>query len=197
MEHLTQHIESLIFSSDKPISIEEIKQCLEVTFETEFIIEILEQAIQSLIEQYDNGQFSFHIVEISGGYQFLSKAVHQEVIVTMLKQRVRRRLSKTALETLAIIAYKQPVSKGNIEKIRGVSCNYAVQKLLEKELVIIQGRSDGPGRPLLYGTGQKFMDYLGLKSLKDLPKPKDFKEPDNAIGEIAPVDETIVIENKA
>ena len=87
------------------------------------------------------------------------------------------------METLSIVAYKQPISKTEIEQIRGVSCDYAMQKLLEKELVAILGRSDAPGRPLVYGTSDKFMDYFGIKSLKDLPKPKDFKDVENKIGE--------------
>ena len=97
--------------------------------------------------------------------------------------RGAKRLSQAALETLSIVAYKQPVSKTELEQIRGVSCDYAIQKLLEKELVEIQGRSDAPGRPLVYGTSEKFMDYFGIKSLKDLPKPKDFKDVENVIGE--------------
>ena len=111
------------------------------------------------------------------------------IIGTFLKQKTRRRLSRAAMETLSIIAYKQPVTKTEMEKIRGVSCDYSLQKLLEKDLVSITGRSDGPGRPLLYGTSEKFMDYFGLKSLKDLPQPKDFKTPDNSIGEQAPIEE--------
>ena len=92
-------------------------------------------------------------------------------------------MSQAALETLSIVAYKQPISKTEIEQIRGVSCDYAIQKLLEKELVAILGRSESPGRPLLYGTSERFMDYFGIKSLKDLPKLKDFKEVENEIGE--------------
>lgn len=91
-------------------------------------------------------------------------------------------MSQVALETLSIIAYRQPVSKVDLESIRGVNCDYAIQKLLEKELVMISGRSDGPGRPLLYSTSEKFMDYFGLGSLKDLPKLKDFKQTDNIVG---------------
>ena len=103
----------------------------------------------------------------------------------------KRRLSRSALETLSIVAYKQPVTKSDLEKIRGVSCDYSLQKLLEKELITITGRSEAPGRPLLYATSDKFMDYFGLKSLKDLPKPKDFKEPESEIGEKAPIEESI------
>jgi segregation and condensation protein B len=98
-------------------------------------------------------------------------------------------LSQAALETLAIVAYKQPVSKSEVEQIRGVNCDYALQKLLEKELVMIAGRSDGPGRPLLYATSDKFMDYLGIRTLSDLPKPKDFKEVENMVGEVPAMEE--------
>ena len=93
------------------------------------------------------------------------------------------------METLALIAYKQPVSKPELEEIRGVNCDYALQKLLEKELVFITGRSEGPGRPLLYGTTEKFMDYLGINSLTDLPKPKDFKDEENSVGEVPALEE--------
>jgi len=120
----------------------------------------------------------------------LTKPAFHNSVGTLLRQNNKRRLSRAALETLSIIAYKQPVPKSEMEKIRGVSCDYSVQKLLEKELVAIVGRSDAPGRPLLYGTSEKFMDYFGLKSLDEMPKPKDFKEPDNEIGEQAPIDET-------
>ena len=113
----------------------------------------------------------------------MTKPIYHNSVGTYLRQTIRRRLSQAALETLSIVAYKQPVSKTELEQIRGVSCDYAIQKLLEKELVEIQGRSDAPGRPLVYGTSEKFMDYFGIKSLKDLPKPKDFKDVENAIGE--------------
>jgi len=106
-----------------------------------------------------------------------------------LRQTTKKRLSQAALETLSIIAYKQPVSKNELEQIRGVSCDYSIQKLLEKELIEIAGRSEAPGRPLLYRSSQKFMDYFGLKSLRDLPKTKDFKEPESEIGEPTAIEE--------
>nr|HAD51544.1 SMC-Scp complex subunit ScpB [Algoriphagus sp.] len=93
------------------------------------------------------------------------------------------RLSTAQMETLSIIAYKQPVTKGEIEQIRGVNCDYSVQKLLEKELVEIKGKSDQIGRPLIYGTSPKFMEYFGINSIQELPQPKDFSQPDNQIGE--------------
>jgi segregation and condensation protein B len=189
MEYLAQHVESLIFASDSPIELREIQECLESTFETGFEEEDLMKAIEQIKARYQPDEFAFELVEIAGGYQFMTKAAYHNTIGTYLKQTTRRRLSQAALETLAIIAYKQPVSKSDMERVRGVNCDYSIQKLLEKELVSIVGRSEGPGRPLLYGTSEKFMDYFGIKSLDDLPKPKDFKEPDSEIGEKAPIDE--------
>ena len=194
MEHLVQHIEALIFTSENPLPAEDIRKCLEETFETKFKNEEIEEGIKKLQERYSSEEFALEPIEIAGGFQFMTKAAYHSSIGTLLKQSSKKRLSKAALETLSIIAYKQPVTKSEMEKIRGVSCDYSVQKLLEKELVSIAGRSEGPGRPLLYGTSQKFMDYFGLKSLKDLPKPKDFKEPDSQIGEQAPIEEAVEAE---
>lgn len=191
MEYLAQHIEGLIFTSERPLSLKDIKLCLEETFETEFEDQDLESAIEQLMERYSAPEFSFEVLAIGGGYQFLTKGAYHQSIGTLLRQSTKKRLSRAALETLSIIAYKQPVTKGELEKIRGVSCDYAVQKLLEKELVTIIGRSDKPGRPLLYGTSEKFMDYFGLSDLKDLPKPKDFKMPDSEVGEVAPIEEAV------
>lgn len=191
MEYLVQHIESLIFTADTPISFDEISNCLTEAFGLKFPNEEIEGAIEKLQQRYAQDEFSMEVVEIADGYQFLTKGSFHQTVGVYLQQTMRRRLSGAALETLAIIAYKQPVSKGDMERIRGVSCDYSVQKLLEKELVSIVGRSEGPGRPLLYGTSQKFMDYFGLKNIDDLPKPKDFKDPGNQIGEMAPIEEEI------
>jgi len=189
MDNLAQHIESLIFTAESPISLAEIKSCLQENFDTKFKKPVLDKVLGQLIEKYQQEDFSFELVEIAGGYQFLTKAYYHTTVGVYLKQTTKKRLSRAALETLSIIAYKQPVAKSEMEKIRGVSCDYSVHKLLEKELVTIVGRSEGPGKALLYGTSEKFMDYFGLKNITDLPKPKDFKEPDNEIGEKAPIDE--------
>ena len=191
MELLAQHIESLIFTADQPISLQEIQACLEEGFGIQFSKEELLEAIHGLKEKYAAETFAFDVQEIAEGYQFLSKPAYHNTIGTYLRQRTKRRLSTSALETLSIIAYKQPVTKTELEHIRGVNCDYALRKLLDKELVSIDGRSDGPGRPLLYGTSDKFMDYFGLKSLQDLPTPKDFKLPDSSIGEQSPIEEEI------
>ncbi len=189
MDHLVQHIESLIFTAESPIAFAEIRSCLQTSFDTKFKKPPIQKAIDHLKEKYQQEEYSFELVEIGGGYQFLTKAAFHNTVGVYLKQTTKKRLSKAALETLSIIAYKQPVPKSEMEKIRGVSCDYSVQKLLEKELITIVGRADGPGKPLLYGTSEKFMDYFGLKDIEALPKPKDFKEPDNEIGEKAPIDE--------
>lgn len=182
MDHLSQHIEALIFVSEQALSAEEIQLCLEQTFEIELTLEEVYQSIFSLTEKYEANEFGIEIVEMNGGFQFMTKPAFHNSIATLLKQANKKRLSVTAMETLAIIAYKQPVSKVDLEKIRGVNCDYSVQKLLEKELISIAGRSDGPGKPILYATSDKFMDYFGLKSLSDLPKLKEFQVPDNEIG---------------
>ncbi len=192
MDHLEQHIESLIFTSDSPITVDEIRNCLKDSFDTKFKKGPIEKALVGLQEKYQQAHFSFELIEIAGGFQFLTKTSYHNTVGTYLKQKTKKRLSKAALETLSIIAYKQPVIKSEMEKIRGVSCDYAVQKLLEKELVSIVGRGDGPGKPLQYGTSTKFMDYFGLKNIEDLPQPKDFREPDNEIGEKAPIDEDTI-----
>lgn len=189
MDLLSQHIEALIFAADTPVNEEEIRQCLSNTFERNFSEDEIAKAIAEIRDRYLSEKSAIELVEIAGGFQFMTKPAYHATIATWLKQTTKKRLSQAAIETLAIIAYKQPITKSELEAIRGVSCDYTIQKLLEKELVSIIGRSDGPGRPLLYGTSLKFMDYFGLKSLKDLPQPKDFKEPDNEIGERAPVEE--------
>ncbi len=191
MDQLAQHIESIVFVSESPITFKEIKSCLEETFETKFKKPAIEKAIDELKTKYQEEEFSFEFLEIAGGFQFLTKPAFHNSVGTLLRQNNKRRLSKAALETLSIIAYKQPVVKSEMEKIRGVSCDYSVQKLLEKELIMMVGRSEAPGRPLLYGTSEKFMDYFGLKSLDEMPKPKDFRDPDNEIGEQAPIDESV------
>lgn len=190
MEGLLRHIESLIFVADQPISVGEIQDCLESVFEVKLKQEDLIIDINLLINKYADDNYSMEIIEIAGGYQFLTKGAFHNTIGTFLKNRTNRRLSRSALETLSIVAYKQPVSKSDMERIRGVSCDYAIQKLLAKELVAIVGRSDGPGRPLLYGTSEKFMDYFGIKAMGDLPKPKEFKAPENTIGDIEAIEDS-------
>lgn len=152
-------------------------------FAAEVSEEDIQIAIQALIEQYQSEQYSFHICFIANGYQFLTKPAYQPSIGILLKQQSKRRLSTAALETLAIIAYKQPITKALVEQIRGVGCDYAIQKLLEKSLIEIKGKDDSVGKPLLYGTTEFFMQYFGIRNMKDLPTPKDFEKLNNVIGD--------------
>lgn len=154
----------------------------------DFPIEDIEQSVVRLQEKYEDEKFSFEIVEINEGFQFLTKPYFHNTVSMLLKEKSNKKLTKVALETLSIIAYKQPISRTLIESIRGVNCEYTIQKLLEKELVEISGRADGPGRPLLYRTSEKFMDYFGLKSMKDLPTMKDFDQSKEQIGEPSPIE---------
>ncbi len=189
MEHLQQHIEALIFAAEQPIAIVEIQQCLEAAFETQFAPEVIRHTLEKIKSRYSDDSFAFELTAIADGYQFLTKPAYHAPVSAYLRQTTKRRLSQAAIETLAIVAYRQPVSKTELEHIRGVSCDYTLQKLLEKELVLITGRSEGPGRPLLYGTSVKFMHYFGLKNLSDLPKPKEFAALENAIGAEKPIEE--------
>jgi len=161
----------------------DIKACLSEMFNADVPEEDIQGAILVLDEKYQSDEYAFQLTKAGGGYQFLTKPAYQASIGIMLKQQSKKRLSTSALETLSIIAYKQPISKGEIENIRGVNCDYAVQKLLDKGLVEIRGKADTVGRPMLYGTSQKFMEYFGINDLNELPTPKDFTQEVNTIGE--------------
>lgn len=182
MDYLVNHIEALVFCSPKPITEQEIQNCLKEMFNAEVPAKDISKRLSDLKECYDSDHHSFALTKSGGGYQFLTKPAYQVSIGILLKQQSKRRLSNSALETLAIIAYKQPIIKSKLEQIRGVNCDYVVQKLLEKELVEIQGKEGGAGRPILYGTSQKFMDYFGINDLKELPTPKEFSQEENTIG---------------
>ena len=181
-------IESLIFASPTPITIAEIKYCLENTLALSLDQDSIDEAIYQISLKYERDDFGIEIKEIAGGYQFLSKPKHFDLIAEHIKLNNRKKLSRAAMESLAIVAYKQPVSKSEIEQVRGVNSDHSIQKLLEKELIEIKGRSEGPGKPILFGTSNRFMEYFGLKSLADLPKLKDFAMP-NEIGEAAPIED--------
>jgi segregation and condensation protein B len=182
LNFLQNHVEALIFCSPQPIKTTDIQQCLSEMFATEVPRGDIEDAIRALMQKYEPDEHTFGIYAVAEGYQFLTKPAYQASIGILLKQTAKKRLSTAALETVAIIAYKQPITKGELEQIRGVNCDYAVQKLLDKELVEIVGKAETVGRPILYGTSRKFMEYFGIQSLRDLPQPKDFATNDNEIG---------------
>ncbi len=195
MEKIHLHIECLIFAAEHPVKLQEIVKCLETCFETSIDEDEVASAIDDLAAKYDSEDFSFSLREINRGYCFMTKGSYHHVVGQFLKQKTRKMLSKAALETLAIVAYKQPVTKSIIESIRGVNCDYTIQKLLDKELVSIKGRAEGPGRPLLYETSERFMDYFALKDITDLPKLKDFQHPDNEIGDTTAIVEEAIRTN--
>jgi segregation and condensation protein B len=182
MKELKQQVEALIFTAEQGITIDEIQSCLKTVYGWEIPKDEITENISQLQQKYTSEEFSFELSEIAGGYEFLTKKEFHTAINTLLQLKEKKKLSTAALETLAIIAYKQPVSKPQIEQIRGVNCDYSIQKLLEKELIVIEGKSDGPGKPLIYGTSKNFMDHFGLKNVKDLPKLKDLHITENEIG---------------
>ena len=159
-----------------------MKTCLVEMFDADIPLEHIEEALISIQEKYQADDFSFALYNYAEGYQFLTKPAYQASIKLLLKQASKKRLSTSSIETLSIIAYKQPITKGQIEQIRGVNCDYSIQKLLEKGLIEMRGKSDGIGRPVLYGSSQKFMDYFGLKDLNELPQAKDLSVEENEIG---------------
>lgn len=161
----------------------DIKSCLSEMFNADVPEDDILGAIQRLEEKYQAEEYAFQLFKAAGGYQFLTKPAYQASISILLKQQSKKRLSTSAMETLSIIAYKQPISKTEIENIRGVNCDYAVQKLLDKGLIEITGKAETVGRPMLYGTTTKFMEYFGISDLIELPTPKDFTAEVNTIGE--------------
>jgi len=182
LEGIDLHIESLIFASEKPVNIDDIRFALENFFNTVYEKEQISEAIQRIKNKYDSEDFSFKLTEISEAFTFMTKTEYHRIISSYLKYISRTKLSKASLETLAIVAYNQPVTKPSIEHLRGVNSDFSIQKLLEKDLIEIAGRDDSPGKPLIYKTSVKFLDYFGLRSIKDLPSIKEFVNQENSIG---------------
>jgi len=177
INNLIPHIEALIFASDKPLSTLEIVELVNNAFgfmEEKILLDQVEAAIDGIVEKYQSEFYPFEVKQSGGGWQFLTKKDYHKTIAQLNGDKFLKRLSAAALETLAIIAYKQPITKGEIEAIRGVNSDYTVQRLLEKELIIISGRNEKlPGHPLIYQTSKNFMDYFGLNSADDLPKIRE------------------------
>lgn len=174
ISQIIPHIEALIFASDKALSAAEITELVNTALgfiEDRADTAQVEAAIEGIREKYDSEFYAFELKQSGGGWQFLTKAAYHKTVALINGDKFIKRLSVAALETLAIIAYKQPITKSEIEAIRGVNCDYAVQKLLEKDLVVISGRNeDAVGKPLIYSTSKSFMDYFGINSPDELPK---------------------------
>ena len=174
LSQIIPHIEALIFASDKPLTNIELAELLNNALgfiDNRASMDQVEAAVQRIHEKYDTAFYAFELKQSGGGWQFLTKKEYHKTVAQLNGDKFLKRLSIAALETLAIIAYKQPITKSEIEAIRGVNCDYAVQKLLEKDLVIISGRNEeAVGKPLIYATSRSFMDYFGINSTADLPK---------------------------
>jgi segregation and condensation protein B len=183
MEDIEQYIEALIFASEQGIRMEEILYCLQAAFEHDYTADEINKHIDNICFKYQDESLAVEVVKINSGFQFLTKKKYHAVISLLQLQRSKKKLSQAALETLAIIAYKQPVTKMDVEQIRGVNCDYSIQKLLEKELIAITGKSESVGKPILYGTSSLFMDYFGINSIDELPQLKEITDNSSAIGE--------------
>ena len=174
---LIPNIEALIFASEKPLTSLEITELINNAFgfmEDKITLDQVEAGVEGVIEKYKSEFYPFEVRESGGGWQFLTKKAYHKTIAQLNGDKFLKRLSGAALETLAIIAYKQPITKSEIEAIRGVSSDYSIQKLLEKDLVIISGRNElMPGKPLVYNTSKSFMDYFGINSADELPKIRE------------------------
>jgi segregation and condensation protein B len=160
--------ESLLFVNEKPIEIDELSEVLSIDKK------MIEEALEELIADYANDSSGIAIVKVAGGFQMCSSPVNEMWIKKMYRERGKQKLSVASLETLAIISYKQPITRMEIESIRGVNIDGVMKHLTDLGLIKIEGRKEVPGRPFLYVTTRKFLEYFGLNALKDLPKLEEF-----------------------
>lgn len=183
MEELKRIIEALLFAAPEPLTLSRIKTIVPGT-EAKDIIE----SIEELRKEYGGDARAFQIVEVANGYQLTTKPDYAIWVDKLFEARSKSRLSRPALETLAVVAYKQPVVRSTIESIRGVNVDGVLRTLMERDLVRIVGRTDGPGRPLLFGTTKEFLLRFGISRISDLPK---LEEIENLTGEGAAADERL------
>jgi len=171
-------IEALIFASDEPIEASDIIKAIKEIDgdDTEINSKNIDEAVDELNISYSGNERPFKIIRISNGFAFATKTEYAKYVGYLSNEKSKRRLSNAALETLAIVAYKQPITKPEIETIRGVNSDYMINTLLEKGLITIKGRADTVGRPLLYTTTSNFLKYFGINRITDLPKPREIEE---------------------
>ena len=176
---LSEIVEALIFASAEPVSASKIRSCIEGGDGLD-----VEAEVANLNQYYEEQGRSFRIKKAAGGFMMATLPDYEKWVRRLFTVHGRLRLSQAALETLSIIAYRQPVSKPTMEAIRGINCDGVIKTLLERNLLIIRGREHSPGRPILYGTSQEFLRYFGLNNLNDLPALKEIEEILDATGEI-------------
>ena len=170
-KYIKKIIEALIFASDVPLPLNRILKILDNIKENDVL-----NTIDELNSDYENSGRSFRVCKIGGGYQLVTKPEFSKYIKSLYKSRVRSRLSHAALEVLSIIAFKQPISRPEVDHIRGVNSDGVVKTLLERNLLTIAGRSESVGKALLYGTTDEFLRYFGINKISDLPKPRELEE---------------------
>ena len=168
---LKKLLESIIFTANKPVTIKELNYYFK-DIETKELKSVLKE----LINEWDNADHGFHLVEVSNGYQLRTKSEYSDEIIDFNKEIKKFRISKASLEVLAITAYKQPLTRLEIEQIRGVDCSGVINQLLDKRLMEIRGRKDVPGKPFIYGTTDEFLETFNLKSIKDLPTLQEIED---------------------
>lgn len=156
-------VEAMLFVSGEPLMLKDLAVHLEAS--TKYVEDVLDE----LMKDYENEERGIKLIKINGGYQLATKSEHSDYIQKLLKKNKRQSLSQASLESLAIIAYKQPITRIDIDEVRGVKSESAIQKLVEKELIREVGRLEVPGRPILYGTTEEFLRQFGLHDLKELP----------------------------
>jgi len=171
-------VEALIFSSDDSLSSDEIIGAIKSIDGEDVVLtkDEVDNTVDLLNQKYSESGNSFRILRIANGYLYATSEEFAKYVGYLSSERTKRRLSQAALETLSIIAYKQPITKPELESIRGVNSDYILTTLLEKFLITIKGRAETVGRPLLYGTTDEFLKYFGLNNLSDLPKPREIEE---------------------
>lgn len=174
---LSSVIEALIFASDEPIPGSKIR---EIIVENEEQIEITEETVQDFVdklnERYDENGLSFRIQLLGGGYTFVTESKYHYWLSVFQHENAYRKLSQSAIESLAIVAYRQPITKPEVDQIRGVDSGYILRQLMEKALIEVSGRADSPGKPLLYRTTKHFLTHFGINSVDELPKPREIDE---------------------
>jgi segregation and condensation protein B len=171
LEQLKQVVEVLIFASDIPLPVDLIRSTVEETTTDD-----IGKAVDELNVEYRRTDRTFQIVHVGGGYQMVTHENYTAWVRKLFAGRLKQKLSQAAMETLSVIAFRQPVGKPDIEAIRGVNCDGVIRTLLERKLITLSGRDDGPGRALLYKTTKEFLRYFGVNDISDLPKPKELDE---------------------
>lgn len=183
MKQVLLHIEAILFANEGGTALQDLLHVVNHASDEMISKNQLAGYLEEIKEKYESEEHIFGLHVFNGFYQFLTKEQYHPTLQHLEAYKDNRKLSQAALETLSIIAYRQPVTKLEIEEIRGVNCDYSVQKLLEKNLIQIQGKAETVGKPILYGTSQQFMNYFGLKDASELPQLKDLVSEENSIGD--------------